>query len=431
MQTVSPPEKSQLTLGYIPLTDCAPLVVARERGYFARHGLSVTLSRENSWASLRDKVAVGMLDGAQMLAPMPLAASLGVGMPATPMITALSLDLNGNSITLSESLFQRLLRADPESANNHQRRARALARVLAEDRELGAPPLTFAMVYPVSSHHYLLRRWLASGGIDPDREVRIVVIPPPQMMEHLAEGTIDGYCVGEPWNTLAVLEGLGRVAITSHDLWPNHPEKVLGVHRDWAVRYPQTHQAMLRALLEAAQWLDDPANRREIAGLLAGNYLHLPLDALSALSGRVFTGSGQSHRGLPDYHVFYRYAATFPWQSHGLWWLAEMYRWGQLDRPLNLLDTVQQVYRPDLYRQAATALGLPCPTVDVKPEGINGDPWILGEATTPIAMGPDRALPGPALRPHHIMAYLSALGTGEVALQALADCNYSPSHLEV
>lgn len=211
-------EKPQITLGFIPLTDCAPLVIGHEKGFFEQYGLRVSLSKETSWANVRDKVAMGFLDGAQTLASMPIAMSAGNGPIEKPMISALTLDLNGNAITVSEALYQRMLAADPQAMQARPLSARALKTVLDADRQAGCEPLTFAVVFPTSTHNYELRYWMAAAGIDPDRDVRLEVIPPPQMVNAMRSGRIDGYCVGEPWNELAVKEGLGRVMITKYEL---------------------------------------------------------------------------------------------------------------------------------------------------------------------------------------------------------------------
>ena len=262
-------EKTELTLGFIPLTDCAPLVVAKEKGYFDKYGLKVTLSKETSWANIRDKVALGILDGAQMLAGMPLAMSLGIGPMAKPMVTAFSMDLNGNAITVSNALFARMQQADPQSMMKKPLSAHALKKVIEENRKAGGEPLTFAMVFPYSTHNYELRYWMAAAGIDPDKDVRLVVVPPPQMVGQLEKGTIDGYCVGEPWNAQAGQAGLGHTLITKYEIWNNSPEKVLGVTQEWAEQYPNTHRALLMALLEASRWLDELQNRLDAAAMIS------------------------------------------------------------------------------------------------------------------------------------------------------------------
>lgn len=416
------PEKPRLVLGIVPLTDCAPLVVAREKGFFRAHGLEVTLSQEPSWANIRDKVAVGLLDGAQMLAPMPLAASLGIGALDTPMCTACTLDLNGNAITVSNALHARLCAADPEAMAQRPVSARALRRVIEADRRAGRARLTFAQVFPTSTHNYQLRYWLASAGIDPDRDVRLTVVPPPRMVAHLEAGHIDGYCVGEPWNAHAVQAGLGQVLITSYELWNNNPEKVFGVTRAWAERHPETHRAVVMALLEANAWLDRPENRLEAARLIAvPHYVDAPPESVSqSLTGAFRYAPRGPVAALADFNVFFRYAATYPWRSHALWFLSQMIRWGQLERPVNLEAVAREVYRADLYREAAAALGIAYPTVDAKPEGVHAGAWTLHEATAPIAMGADRFFDGRVFDPRRPLEYLGQFEVHHARLSAAA-----------
>ncbi len=389
-------EKTRLTLGFVPLTDCAPLVMGVEKGFFARQGLDVTLSREASWANIRDKVAVGLLDGAQMLAGIPLAATAGVGRMNVPMLTGIALGLNGNAITVSETLHRLMAEADPAAMAAHPASACALKPVIEARRAAGRPGLTFGVVLPVSSHAYQLRGWLSSAGIDPNRDVQLVVVPPPHMVASLKAGEIDGYCVGEPWNTQAVHEGIGRIAVTGYELWNNSPEKVLGVTAAWAAENPGTHGALIRALIETARWLDQPDSREETARVLAADHhVGVPAAVLRAsLTGSVRYAAGAPVRALPDFTVFHRYAATFPWRSHALWFLAQMVRWGQLPADADLSGIAASVYRADLYRAAAAELGEPAPLADAKPEGLHDAPWILDAAVAPIAMGPDRFFDG-------------------------------------
>ena len=381
-------EKTSLKLGFVALLDAAPLLVAQERGFFTEQGLSVTLQRQPSWASLRDKVAVGALDGGQMLAPMVLAASLGLGGLSEPMISALALNLGGNAVTLSMALAARMAKADPGVLAARPIAARALANTLAADRAAGRPLPTFAIVHPFSAHHYELRLWLASAGIDADRDIRLVVVPPAQMLSNLSAGLIDGYCVGEPWNLLAESAGLGLTAITSRDLWAGRIEKMLGVRQDWADRHPETHRALLRALLQAAAWADEPDHRAELAELLSRPGA---VNAPAALLRRLLDCA---HRP-----VFHRHAANFPWRSQGQWYLAQMRRWGQLPGPADDLRLVEQSFRCDLARLAFLDLGLPVPLIDSKIEGAHDAPWTLEAATQPIAMAADRFFDGSVFDP--------------------------------
>lgn len=389
-------EKTELSLGFIPLTDCAPLVIAQEMGFFRRHGLQVVLSREPSWANIRDKVCFGLLDGAQMLAGMPLAASLGAEAFQRPMVTAFSMSLNGNAVTVSEALYRKMQEADPPLMSKPPVSAAALAKVIAAGKIGHGEPLRFAMVFPSSSHNYLLRYWLASAGIDPDRDIELVVVPPPLMPAHLADGRIDGYCVGEPWNSHAVEQGLGRVVIASCEIWNNHPEKVFGVTAEWACAHPNTHQAVLMALLEACRWLDVEENRPEAARILvAPEYVDTSESLLAAgLLGRFRYGPGEEPRSLPDFHVFHRYAANFPWLSHAEWILGQMLRWGQLREPLDIKSAAAAVYRPDIFRRAAAALGLTCPPGDCKSEGLHEQSWLLATKTDTFTLGSDRFFDG-------------------------------------
>jgi len=403
-------EKTDLNLGFIPLTDCAVLVMALEKGYFQKHGLKVTLSKEASWANIRDKVGMGMLDGAHMLAPMTLASSLGIGALKVPTITAFSMGLGGNAITVSDALYQRMLAADPHAMKQKPLTAQALKKVIAADQAKGKPALTFAMVFPTSTHNYQLRYWLASAGIDPDKDIRLIVVPPPQMVANMQAGAVDGYCVGEPWNERAVNMGLGHTLITSQELWNNNPEKVLGVTLEWAEKHPNTHQALLRALLETAQWMDQPGNREEVARVIsAATYVNAPVEVVrQSITGHYVRHPGGQAEAMPDFNVFHRHQANFPWRSHAVWFLTQMYRWGQIEAPMDMGLVARQVYRPELYRQAAKSLGIVAPGIDDKPEGIHRGAWKLEGPGKPLSLGQDLFFDGKAFNAHDPVGYLTA-----------------------
>jgi two-component system, oxyanion-binding sensor len=415
-----------LRLGFVPLSDCAVLAVAQEKGFFRRHDLDVTLSREVSWANIRDKVAVGTLDGAQMLAGMPVAATAGIDPVAEPLVTAFSLDLNGNAITVSQALWTRMLEADP-SAGSRPIGAQTLRRTIEEGRRRGAPRLRFAMVYPFATHNYELRYWLAAGGIDPDVDVHMTVVPPPRMVDALAGGRIDGLCVGEPWNSVAVERGLGHIVATKYEIWNNSPEKVFAVKRAFAERCPELHQALLRALIEAARWSDASENRGEVARILAEPRYVGGAEALLArsLTGHLRLGAGEEPVALPDFHVFHRYAANFPWTSHAVWLLTQMLRWGQIAAPVDMRAAAESVYRPDLFRQAARDVGVSAPLVDMKGEGAHATPWRLEGSAGAIEMGSDLFCDGRTFDPTRALSYLasSAVGTPTVSLDSLAALN--------
>jgi ABC-type nitrate/sulfonate/bicarbonate transport system substrate-binding protein len=392
-------ETRRLRLGFIPLNDCAPLAVAAERGLFAAEGLEVSLSREASWANIRDKLAVGLLDGAHMLGPMPIAASLGVGGEATAMITPLALNLNGSAITVSRAVADVLRDIDPEAAARRPRTAAALKVLIERRRARGLAPLTFAVVFPYSVHNYQLRDWMGAAGVDPDLDVRIVVVPPPRMAADLASGAIDGFCAGAPWNGLAASRGDGEILSFASQWWGAGPDKVFGVTRAWAERHPLTLQAVMRALLRAAAWADAPDNRPALAALLAGSaYVDAPVEVV-----------GLSLVGAPpleaaDFIVFNRYAAGFPWRSHALWFASQMVRWGQAGPDLDFAAAAA-VYRPDLFRQAAAEVGQAAPLIDLKTEGAHASAWTLTKATAPIAMPADRFFDGPPFDPLAPLSY--------------------------
>lgn len=380
------PEKTELNIGFLPLTDCAPLVVAQERGLFEKYGLNVHLQREVSWANIRDRVGFGSLDAAHMLAPMPLAASLGIDGLGIAMQSAFSMGLNGSAITLSRGLMEEMKQVQPESFQCSPLSAEPLKKLLSEQRDR---KLVFAHVFPYSQHHYLLNAWLENVGIDPFKDVELRVIPPQQMVLKLANGEIDGFSAGEPWNQIAVRQGVASIATSSYEMWNNGPGKVLGVTKQWADQYPQTHQALIASLLEAAQWLDEPQGRLQAAEWLSqAEYLNVPLAQISGpLLGQCQYSGDEPARSLPDFNCFYRYGATIPWHSHGQFFLQQMRQTGQLTHEVNEFELLNEVYRMDVYQSVAEPLGLPYPMSQYKPEVIHQSPWILKEASQPISMG--------------------------------------------
>lgn len=385
------PELGNVRLGFIPLSDAAPLIIAKTKGLFAAEGLDVTLAREASWANVRDKVSAGLMDGAHMLGPMPIACSLGLSGPAIPMITPFSLNLNGSAVTVSAGLARTMRQIDPESMNERPRTSKALKQIIEARRAAGEALLTFAVVFPFSMHNYELRYWLAAGGIDPDHDLRLVITPPPRMAQRLDQGEIDGFCAGAPWNALAVAQGAGEIMIHASEIWRVGPDKVFAMTAAWSDRYPHTVQALLRALLRAAAWCDEPSNRAELGHILAGpDYLNTGFDVVSqSLLGAPPYALDQVGEASQDYIIYHRYAASFPWRSHAIWFLSQMLRWGQIDEGVDIHGVAESVYRPDLYRVAAAAIGSPAPLVEEKVEGLHAVPWQLDEATTPIRMAPD------------------------------------------
>lgn len=396
-------ERKDLRLGFIALNDAAPLIVAKERGHFEAEGLSVELSREASWANIRDKVAAGVLDGGHMLGPMTLAASMGVGGERTPMTVPLSLNLNGSAVTVSKGLADALRAVDPEGMAEHPRTAKPLARLIEARRAFGDRPLTFAVVFPFSMHNYELRYWLAAAGIDPDRDLRLVVVPPPRMAEKLKAGEIDGFCVTAPWNALAVNDGDGEILIYASELWRVGPDKVFGVTRSWADDHPAALSAVIRAVLKAAAWCDGPENRAEVARLIADErYVNAPEEIVrqSIVGSPPYSREDRGGSSL-DYLIYHRYAASFPWRSHALWFLTQMLRWGQIGPEVDVRAVAEHVYRPDLFRLAAADLGEAAPRDDWKTEGAHAGPWTLDG----IEMAPDLFFDGRAFDPADPLGY--------------------------
>ena len=374
---IGEPEKEELKFGFIKLTDMAPLAVAYEKGYFEDEGLYVTLEAQANWKVLLDGVIDGQLDGAHMLAGQPLAATIGFGTKAH-IITPFSMDLNGNAITVSNDIWAQMkpyVPLQPDGKPVHPIKASSLKPVVDSYREQGKP-FNMGMVFPVSTHNYELRYWLAAGGIHPgyyapskgdisgqlNAEVLLSVTPPPQMPATMEAGTIFGYCVGEPWNQQAVFKGIGVPVITDYEIWKDNPEKVFGITKAFSEKYPNTTARMVKALIRAAAWLDanDNANRPEAVKILSqSNYVGADYDVIANSMTGTFEYEKGDKRQVPDFNVFFRYNATYPYYSDAIWYLTQMRRWGQIDEfkaDSWYIDVAKSVYRPDLYAVAARDL---------------------------------------------------------------------------
>ncbi|MFC4312101.1 CmpA/NrtA family ABC transporter substrate-binding protein [Steroidobacter flavus] len=341
-------------VGFIPLMDCAPLAVAVEKGFAAEEGLDLRLVRETSWANIRDRVVVGHFDAAHMLGPMAIASTLGIGHLKVPMAAPLSLGLGGNAITVSLRVWDLMLAEGAVLSAGPRALGEALRNVVRARERANKQPFTFAMVYPFSAHNYELRYWLAASGIDPDRDVRLVVIPPPLLVDAMREGQIDGFCVGEPWSSVAVSAGVGCIALPTTAIWKLSPEKVLGCRLEWTQRHPDRLQALVRSLYRAAVWCEQPENHSELARLLAEpRFVGAPAEILlRGLSNRLYLQRGGEPEHLPGFYLPASQAATFPWVSHALWFYSQMVRWGQVAFDPEHVAQVRATYRPDLYRLA-------------------------------------------------------------------------------
>ena len=374
---IGDPEKEDLKFGFIKLTDMAPLAIAYEKGYFEDEGLYVTLEAQANWKVLLNGVIDGQLDGAHMLAGQPLAATIGFGTKAH-IVTPFSMDLNGNGITVSNEVWEQMKPHLPKMEDGrpeHPIQAKYLKKVV-DDYKAQGRPFKMGMVFPVSTHNYELRYWLASGGMNPgyyaphkgdidgtiDADVLLSVTPPPQMPATLEAGTIYGYCVGEPWNQQAVFKGIGVPVITDYEIWKNNPEKVFGMTKEFTEKYPNTTVRVVKALIRAAKWLDadNNANRPEAVKYLSQpNYVGADYDVIANSMTGTFEYEKGDKREVPDFNVFFRYNATYPYYSDAVWYLTQMRRWGQIAEPQSdsWFDKVaKDVYKPEIYKQAAMEL---------------------------------------------------------------------------
>ncbi|MGE9297372.1 MAG: CmpA/NrtA family ABC transporter substrate-binding protein [Puniceicoccales bacterium] len=372
-------EKDELQFGFIKLTDCAPLVIAKEKGFFEDEGIQAEVIAQPNWKTLLDNVINGNLDGAHMLSGQPIAATIGIGTKAD-VITAYTMDLNGNGITVSNAIWEEMQFNDLELDSptpKHPITADALKPIVQEKLDAGEK-LQMGMVFPVSTHNYELRYWLAASDIHPgmytetdtggrtDAEVELSVTPPPMMPTVLEAGNIQGYCVGEPWNQQAVAKGIGVPVTTNYDIWKNNPEKVFGVTREWASANPNTHIAVVKALIRAGKWLDEKdadgkfVNREEAVRILSQpNYVGADYDVIKNSMTGSFTFQKSDVRSMQDFNVFFDYYCTYPWYSDGIWFLTQMRRWGQITEPKPAswyLETAKKVYQPEIYLTAAKLL---------------------------------------------------------------------------
>jgi NitT/TauT family transport system ATP-binding protein len=377
-----------LHIGFIPLVDAAALIVAVDKGFAAAEGLDVTLVREVSWSNVRDKLNIGLFDAAHLLAPVAIASSLGLGHVKVPIVAPFNLGLNGNAITVSPALHAAIMSEIDGDRFDPMATAKALARVVAARRKSGAEPLIFGMTFPFSTHNYQLRFWMAAGGVDPDEDVRLVVLPPPYMVDSLANGHVDAFCVGAPWNSVAVDLGVGHILHFVSDILVRAAEKVLAIRQSWAEKNPDVVAALIRAHVRAAEFIEDPQNRAEAARILAQPE-RIGVDAdviLRTLDGRLKISPDGTMRESSRYLLVGREGAARPDPVQAAWLYAQMVRWGQASISAEALTVAKAVFRPDLYD---AALGL-----KVK---VNSD--------VADAIG---AFAGPAFDPDDIAGHLAA-----------------------
>ena len=383
-----------LHVGFIPLIDAAALIIAVDKGFAKAEGLDVTLAREVSWSNVRDKLNIGLFDAAHLLAPVAIASSLGVGHVKVPIVAPFNLGLNGNAITASPELHAAILREVEGDPFDPMATARALARVVAGRRRSGAEPLTFGMTFPFSTHNYQLRLWMAAGGVDPDEDVRMVVLPPPYMVESLAGKQVDAFCVGDPWNSIAVDRGVGCILHFVSDILLHAVEKVLAFRQGWSERNKETVSALVRAAFRAAEFIEQHGNRAEVARILSHpGRIGVPADVIRrTLDGRLKISADGTMRESRDYLLIGREGAARPDPVQAAWLYAQMVRWKQTSLSPAALDAAMAVFRPDLHDAA------------------------LGRSTVAGASeraGRIEAFAGPSFDPGDIRTYLAAFGRPE------------------
>ena len=398
----------EVRAGFIPLIDCAPLVVARELGFAEQEGLHLHLAKETSWATLRDRLAVSHIDAAHILAPMPVAANLGLGPLQTPMVVPMALGTGANSVTVSNELWQALSQhsdtADFDAANA----LNALGLVVRDRRARSLPRLTLGVVHPYSAHHYELAYWLASAGLIPEVKIDLVVVPPPLMPAALASGHIDGFCAGEPWGTVAATDGNGVILTTNAQIWRNSPEKVLGVRRDWAEFHEDAVSRLIRALYRAAVWCDVAGNQEQLATILSDErYVGQKAEQIRpCLARRLKTADGKL-LAVEGFLNFASKAATFPWISHALWFYSQMVRWGQVTFSSQGAEIARGTYRPALYRAALEPMGIELPSANAKVEGALTSETPAGSTQGQLRLGPDTFFDGQVFDPEQLEAYVA------------------------
>ena len=381
--------EANLRVGFIPLIDAAALLVAVDKGFAATEGLTVDLVREVSWSNVRDKLNIGVFDAAHLLAPLAVASSLGVGHVKVALAAPFMLGLNGNAITVSPALYDALSAAADGKLEDPKISAQALARVVTARRRAGEEALTFGMTFPFSTHNYQIRLWMAAGGVDPDQDVRLVVLPPPYMVDSLSRRQVDGFCVGAPWNSIAVEFGVGRILHFGCDIVARAPEKVLAVRAAWADNRHDVLERFLCALGGAAAFVNDPAHVEEVAKLLAApDRVGVSADIIQrTLKGTLHTAPNGMSRGNSDYILIARDGAARPDPVHAAWLYAQMVRWNQAPLSSELLAAAEACFRPDLYD---AALGETEKSQSAPPDGIG-------------------AFVGPPFEAHDIAGHLAGL----------------------
>lgn len=396
-----------LSAAFLPLTDSAPLIVARAKGFAEAQGIDLTLVRTTSWATLRDRLVYQQVQAAHMLAPLAMAVNLGLSQQPAKISAPFKLNVNGNALVMATEFAAAL---DPEPAKR-VRDPEATAHDFANAIGLYKRKPVIGVVHRFSSHALMLRYWLGYAGVDPDRDVTLRVLPPSFMVEALRLGEIDGFIAGEPWNSVAVAEGLGEIVAAGVNIWRRGVEKVLAMRTDWMEANSDTVDRLLVAVSQAAAWCDAPANREELALLLEQpEHVGQPAEwLLTALSGQMVLRQGDGPVDVPDFLLFHREAAGFPWRSQALWIYSQLVRWGMVKADAASEQLAGNVFRPDVYRRALGAAGVPMPGASMKLEGALAAPLPVGAHQGALTLGPDRFFDGAVFDPDDIAGYLAAL----------------------
>lgn len=389
----SGPEVKGAKLGFIALTDAAPLIVAMELGLFARYGMpDVQVLKQASWAATRDNLVLGAdgggIDGAHILTPMPYLLTLGAIGKATPMSILARLNVNGQAISVEKEYLN--AKADLNAAK--------MKGIIAKRKAMGNK-ITMAMTFPGGTHDMWLRYWLAAGGIDPDKDLELITVPPPQMVANMKANTMEAFCVGEPWNDQLVAQGVGYTAVSTGQMWMNHPEKSFAMRSDWVAAHPKAAIALTAAVIEAQRWCDNPANTVKLATIIGGrDWLKVPVtDIQDRLAGNFNMGDGRVFKNAPFKMKFWASSASFPWKSHELWFLTENQRWGKLPLTLNKGAVIAKVNRSDIWRKAAMVARVPAAQI---PRG--------------ESRGPEKFFDGKIFDPGNPAAYLKSLAIKRV-----------------
>jgi nitrate/nitrite transport system substrate-binding protein len=357
-QSATGPEVTRAVLGYIALMDASPLVIAKEKGFFAKHGMpDVEVAKQASWGATRDNIVLGSqkngIDGAHILSPMPYLISAGKvtqNNVATPMYLLARLNLDAQAISVANEY------KDLEVTTNASALKAAFDKKKAEGKEVKV-----AMTFPGGTHDLWIRYWLAAGGIDPDKDISTIVVPPPQMVANMKVGNMDAFCVGEPWNEQLVNQGIGFTACTTGEIWFRHPEKALGLRAEWVDRHPKAAKAVLMAVMEAQQWCEKTENKEELAAIVGKRqWFNVPVpDIVGRLKGDINYGRGRVEKGTRQYMKFWSEHASYPFKSHDQWFVTEDMRWGKFEPSTDVKVLVDKVNREDLWREAAKALSVP------------------------------------------------------------------------